>query len=340
MRRIAAPSQQGRVVQSGVGRKVAVLLAAYNGGQYLQDQLASLASQSYPAIDVWLSDDGSTDNTIAIADKAARRWSKGNFAIIRRNSELSLPCGRGGDVDLLLARCKANFLSLILNDAIDAEYFAFCDQDDIWEPTKLSRAVAWLNDQPEDLPAMHCSRTRIIDDAGRERGLSLRFSRPPGFRNAIVQNIAAGNTIVMNRAAMTALRQHSVDGQFVSHDWWAYILVTALGGRVRYDEEPLTQYRQHSGNLIGENASWRARMMRLKLVLRSRFRSWNETNLKALQRVRHLLPAENCQVLDEFSALRKSTFFLRPYRIMRAGIFRQTFPGQLSFLAASLMGKI
>lgn len=327
-------------MQSGNGRKVAILLATYNGAPYLQEQFASLACQSYPAIDVWLSDDSSTDDTLGIAARAAKAWSKGRFEIIRRDAKPPETSSNGIDFGQALARSNANFLSLIRNEAIEADYYAFCDQDDIWEPAKLSRAIAWLAGQPEDTPAMHCSRTRIIDVSGQLSGLSILFSRTPGFRNAIIQNIAAGNTIVMNRAAMDALRAHTIDGRFVSHDWWAYILVTALGGKVKYDMEPLTRYRQHDTNLVGENASWRARMTRFKLVMKGRFRQWNDINLKALQQIRHLLTKENRRVLDEFTALRQGSFFLRPFRIFRTGIFRQTLAGQLSFLVASLAGKI
>ena len=327
-------------MQSGSGRKVAVLLATYNGASFLQEQLASLAAQDHPAIDVWLSDDSSTDDTLAIAAQVKKSWSKGRFEIIQRGAGPLETTGNGIDFDLALSRGNANFLSLILNEAIEADCYAFCDQDDVWEPAKLSRAIAWLEKQPEDIPAMHCSRTRIIDASGQSKGLSILFSRTPCFRNAIIQNIAAGNTIVMNRAAMAALRAHSAQGQFVSHDWWAYILVTALGGKVKYDLEPLTRYRQHERNLVGENASWRARMTRFKLVLKGRFRQWNDINLGALQNIRDLLPAENRRILDEFSALRRGSFFLRPFRILRTGIFRQTPAGQLSFLVASLAGKI
>lgn len=327
-------------MQSGSGQKVAVLLAAYNGAPYLKEQFASLAGQDFPAIDIWLSDDGSSDDTLEIAARAAKNWSKGRFEIIRRDAKPLETSGNGIDFGQALSRSNANFLSLIRNEAIEADYYAFCDQDDVWEPAKLSRAIAWLADQPEDAPAMHCSRTRIIDASGQLGGLSILFPKTPGFHNAIIQNIAAGNTIVMNRAAMNALRAHTIDGHFVSHDWWAYILVTALGGKVKYDMKPLTRYRQHDGNLVGENASWRARMTRFKLVLNGRFRQWNDINLKALQEIRHLLPRQNRQVLDEFIALRQGNFFLRPFRIFRIGIFRQTLAGQLSFLMASLAGKI
>ena len=316
------------------------MLATFNGQRFLGEQLDSLAGQDHPSIDVWLSDDSSSDDTLAIARQAAKGWSKGNFEIIQRNVAPIAAGTNGIDLEQALARSNGNFLSLMLNGSINAEYYAFCDQDDVWESSKLSRAVAWLEQQPEGVPAMHCSRTRIIDEAGRLHGLSILFSKTPGFRNAIIQNIAAGNTIVMNRAAMLELRKHTIAGQFVSHDWWVYILVTALGGKVKYDEEPLTRYRQHGANLVGENASWRARMVRFKLVLTGRFRQWNDVNLAALRKISHLLPAENRRILDEFCALRQGVSLLRPLRILRTGIFRQTFAGQLSFLAASLMGKI
>jgi hypothetical protein len=190
------------------------------------------------------------------------------------------------------------------------------------------------------MPAMHCSRTRLVDVFGNPQGWSMLFSRKPSFGNAIIQNIAAGNTIVMNRAAMDAFRRLSAGGGFVSHDWWAYMVITAIGGVIKYDTAPLTRYRQHTGNLVGENASLRARLARFRFACQGRFRIWNDLNLTALQRNRKYLTEENRQTVDSFISLRGKPFFMRPFLIHRAGIHRQSRGGQFSLYLACLLGKI
>jgi hypothetical protein len=106
--------------------------------------------------------------------------------------------------------------------------------------------------------------------------------------------------MVFNRAARDLLRRAGENVSAVTHDWWAYMLVTGCGGRVHYDPYPTVRYRQHSGNQFGSNVSLKAHLQRTRLLLRGRFRGWVDANINALQGVRHMMTPENQQVLDEF----------------------------------------
>jgi hypothetical protein len=110
-----------------------------------------------------------------------------------------------------------------------------------------------------------------------------------------VQSIAGGNTMVFNRAARDLLRQAGENVEAVTHDWWAYMLVTSCGGAVHYDPYPTVRYRQHDANQFGSNVNPRAQLKRARLLLQGRFRGWVDANLRALQRVRHLMTPENQQ---------------------------------------------
>lgn len=319
-------------------KRVAVLLASYNGAAYLPMQLQSLADQSHSSIDVWLSDDGSTDGTVDIARKYASTWTKGAFNIQKRGEVRNESPGQS--IDLNLAASNLNFHSLATNPEIAADYYAYCDQDDVWEYEKLERAVSWLEKQAVAKPALYCSRTTIINERGEETGRSIQFAKPPAFSNAVIQNIAAGNTIVMNQTAFDAVRNSMVPGEFVSHDWWAYIVVTAMGGVVKYDPCPTLRYRQHDSNLVGENASWRARMIRLRFVMEGRFAAWNETNLKGLDRLYPGLEPDKQAVIDSLRAVRGSRPFQRLAALHRSKLHRQTGFGQISLYLACLLGKI
>src|SRR5690606_26251104 len=92
-----------------------------------------------------------------------------------------------------------NFRSLIKRPA-ETAFLAYADQDDVWKPDKLSAAIARI-EQAGPGPVLYCSRTELIDQDGAPLGMSPLFSRPPDVRNAILQSIAGGNTMVMNRAA-------------------------------------------------------------------------------------------------------------------------------------------
>ena len=305
--------------------KVAILLATMDGEAYLDEQLQSLADQTYPAIDVWVSDDGSSDRTFAILARWAKQWTKGSFIV------LSGPH----------AGFSENFRSLIINKEIEAAYFAFCDQDDIWLSEKLEIAVSWMQEQDhEDLPLLFCSRTETVSASGLRIGESPLFSRPPSFRNAIVQSLAGGNTMVFNRAAHRILAEASRNASFVSHDWWTYMMVTGVGGLVRYSSALLVRYRQHAANQIGANTSWRARFSRLRGLSAGQFAGWLDINLAALDKNRDILTPEARQSLDLLHASRSGSLRKRLMSFRRSGVYRQTAAGNALLLGAVALGWI
>ena len=303
--------------------RVAILLATCNGAAWLPEQLDSIAAQTHPHWRVWASDDGSRDATPRILARYRARWGPARLGARRG------PC-RGFAV---------NFAALACDGAIEADYFAYCDQDDIWEPDKLARALAALRPQPAARPALYCSRTRLVDVQGRAIGHSPLFSRPPGFRNALVQNIGGGNTMVFNRAARRLL-QRAGEVDVLTHDWWTYLVVSGCGGHVHYDPQPSLRYRQHAHNQVGMNATWPARIRRLGLMLRGRFRAWNSRNLDALAALRPLLTEENRRVLDRFALARDALLPHRLAGLVDAGIYRQTLAGNLGLAAAALLKKV
>ncbi len=117
-----------------------------------------------------------------------------------------------------------NFRSLLTSSDVAADYFAFADQDDVWDKDKLSRAIGPVRETATETPALYCSRTRLVDESGQPIGFSPLFTRRPGFRNALVQSIAGGNTMVMNRAALSILAQSAQrTSPSRSPDWWTYL---------------------------------------------------------------------------------------------------------------------
>ncbi len=303
---------------------VAVLMCTMQGQQFLAEQLNSIATQSHPRWAIWASDDGSDDHTHAILEYYQSHWGEDRISIHDGPAEGS----------------TANFLSLTCRADIDADYFAYADQDDIWEADKLERAVNWLKTVPEDVPALYGSRTLLVDARNQHIGYSPLFEREASFRNALVQSIAGGNTMVFNRAARDLLRRAGENVEAVTHDWWAYMLVTGCGGQVHYDPYPTVRYRQHGANQFGSNADIRAQLRRMRLLLQGRFRGWVDANLRALERVRDQLTPENQLVLDEFVRARQRRLPMRLLGLRRAGIFRQTRLGNLGITAAALINRL
>ncbi|MCR4265124.1 glycosyltransferase family 2 protein [Nitratireductor sp. ZSWI3] len=305
-------------------RNIAILLATYNGADFIDEQLDSIARQDWPLVDVWASDDGSADATVEKLAAWQARWRKGAFRILEGP--------RRGYVE--------NFRSMMANGAVDAAYVAFSDQDDIWDENKLSTAVRKLEEIAPTHSAMYCGRTRLVESDGTRRGASPLFSRAPNFGNAIVQSIGGGNTIVLNRTAFGLVRESARRASFVSHDWWCYQIVAGAGGRVLYDPVPRIGYRQHGGNLIGENQGWRARLKRIRGLAEGRFAAWNATNIEALEACRDLLDENGRRTLDGFIAARQARPLESAHKLWRYGIHRQTRLSNVALYVAALLGKL
>ncbi|MEY8197877.1 MAG: glycosyltransferase family 2 protein [Colwellia sp.] len=306
------------------GSSVAILLGTYNGEQFLDKQLDSFALQSYENWKVFASDDGSEDSTKKILLEYQGKWGEGRLSVYTGPKK----------------GFAKNFYSLICNSAISTDYYAYSDQDDIWGAEKLQQALNWLQTVPKEEPALYCSRTNLVDEDNIEIGQSPLFTRPPLFSNALMQNIAGGNTMVFNEAAANLLRCYGDEINVFSHDWWTYLVIAGGGGRVFYDPLPTVRYRQHSKNLIGANSNWIAKLFRVKDLFDGRTRIWTDKNIQALQTFRPKLTAENRGILDQFILLRKQKLIPRLVGLKRSGVYRQTFMSNVGLLIGVIFKKI
>ena len=312
--RVESASGVGKVPRPGTeaGPLVTILLCTYNGGAFLPQQLASLKSQTYRNWRLVVSDDGSRDGSREICERMIE------------SSQLEARDGPKQGV------CR-NFLSLITDARIGGDLFAYCDQDDVWHPEKLERAIATLNSAPATKPSMYCSRTHVVAADGSHLGFSPLCPRPPDFRNALVENVASGNTIVMNKAARDLFVAAGTLA-VVLHDWWTYLLVTGAGGIVRYDPVPTLDYRQHANNAVGVKRG--LGRTRLQSLFGRKFAHANSLNSAALLKCRDLLSPECRVVLDAFVSLKSASFAKRVRYFRLAGLYRQTNHGQLWLNAA------
>jgi hypothetical protein len=178
------------------------------------------------------------------------------------------------------------------------------------------------------------SRTRLIDAAGREIGLSPLFTKAPTFRCALVQSVAGGNTMVFNQKARELLAFCGADLTVPSHDWWLYLVTSACGGQLHYDTVPSVRYRQHADNVIGSNVGFIARLRRLRMLRQGLFRHWSDLNIAALARLRLRMTTENRQIFDLFCKARQRPLLQRAAMFAQAGLYRQTLSGNVGLAVA------
>ena len=304
--------------------RIAILLGTFNGAQYLEEQLESFKDQSHVDWVLWTSDDGSTDGTVSIVKEFASR--------IGSNRVKQFEGPRKG--------FAANFLHLVCNPNLKADAYAYSDQDDVWMKNKLERAAAFLSAVPANKPALYCSRTLYVDKDNRPLQTSELYSKPAIFANALVQNIASGNTMVFNDAARSIFLKIGADLKVDLHDWLTYILITGAGGEVFFDKNPSVRYRQHANNLIGMNIGIRAKIGRIKMLFRGRYRDWNGRHVSLLSRSTDFFTPKNIAIFEQFSKARQTQGFLRIVAFKRSGVYRQTLLDNIAFYIAAIIGKV
>jgi len=299
--------------------RIQILLSTYNGDKFLPEQLASLDAQEGPKWSLFWRDDGSSDSTVALMRQHPR-------ALELDDDKANL--GPAHSFQRLLAAAPG-----------DAAAFAFCDQDDVWMPSKLARAWSWLASQPSARPALYFSRQNLVDVALKPIGLSPKFRKTPSFQNALAQNIATGCTIMMNAAARNLIRAAPPLPKGSMHDWWAYLLVSGAGGIIYADPQPTLLYRQHNKNAVGAPAST---MQRASGVIRrgsNQFLDVFDANLCALEAAGNLL-TDNAR---EIVALLRPLWGLSPMkrlsRLAASGLYRQAMLEDLVLRSFVLLGR-
>ncbi|MBB1598204.1 glycosyltransferase family 2 protein [Achromobacter sp. UMC46] len=307
-----------------MSERIAILLCTYQGEKYLADQLDSFAAQTHTDWVLAVSDDGSVDSTREMLANYRLKWGADKLNVYEGP--------RRGFV--------GNFMSLTCNIQVQADYYSFSDQDDIWHAEKLQYAIEWLKTIPSDTPALYCTRTQLVNEANQPIGLSPLFERQPAFENSLAQNIAGGNTMVFNDAARRLLLQAGPLVDVAAHDWWVYLAVTACGGKVRYDPRPSLRYRQHTSNLIGANRGLLARLTRIRMLFRGHLKEWNERNIDALVQLRGQMTPSNIKLLDQFSSARESSLLKRIQKFRSTGIYRQTALGNIGMILAVIFNKL
>ena len=233
---------------------VEVLLSTFNAGEYLVPLLESVWSQDGVDVRVHVRDDGSTDGTReAVAHLAGER-----VVAVELGSHVG-PC--------------QSYFRLLSAARVDGAYVAFCDQDDLWLPGKLWRAVSLLEGSARQ-PSMYCGRLTFADAELNPVGLSPLPRRKLSLSNALVENVAPGPTMVINTKGRELIT-NKLPAYAIMHDAWSYLVFSALGNIV-YDIEPYVLYRIHDRNHMGVQ---RNRLARLYRAARYRLNGYTQDHI-------------------------------------------------------------
>lgn len=221
--------------------KVLILLAAYNGKDYIRQMIASVLSQTYQNFQLILSDDGSSDGTVQILEEFAQ--SNPDRVVHYRSGQ------RFGSA-------QKHFMHL-LSCFHNEPYIMFCDQDDIWHPHKIEKTLAIMmqTERDAETPALVHTDLRVVDSQGKL--IAPSFCDHTGIdgnrvqlNQLLVQNVVTGCTMMFNRR-LAELASCSVDADAIlMHDWWLALLASCCGTTAFLDEATI-DYRQHGTNSVG-----------------------------------------------------------------------------------------
>ena len=304
--------------------KILIALCTYNGAPWLAGQLDSIAAQDHADWALWISDDGSSDATRAIITAFQARHPARDIRLLEGPRQ-------GG---------TQNFLSLICHPELPLRpqtHLALCDQDDIWLPQKLSRALSLLTSQPDAArPLIYGAQSRHIDESGQVIGQSRRPRGQVRLQNAVVQNMVSGHSLVLNPSALALARAAGRPADIGFQDWWLSLLVLACGGRAVIDPTEVLLYRQHGGNVMGAPQGLKAAAQRLRQMSEGRYRAWIAANLAGLAAVADRLTPEAAQIIETLPQTKAGLPRLNAFR--RLGIRRQSGRGTALLYTACLLG--
>ena len=307
-------------------QRVAILLSTFNGALFLREQLDSLLGQTHQDWVLYWRDDGSKDETRAVMTEFVGRAGQG------RCVEIAGPPGNLGPA--------ASFHTLLrgVSDApAQPDTVAFADQDDVWLPNKLERGLAALATLSTDVPALYCARQILVDAHLNRIGLSVLASNDGAFPAALTQNVATGCTVMLNSRA-ARLVAASTPSTATQHDWWCYLVVTAVGGILIQDSEPVIFYRQHGGNAVGAPRSMAHRAVGVLKRGPQAFMSVLRQNVEALSAQPELLTGRaRAEVLMLQNAL-QGGLRRRISALRLVGLVRQTWIETMVFRAWFILG--
>lgn len=261
--------------------KIAVLMSTYNGHKYLDEQLKSIAEQTVANnLTLYIRDDGSKDDTFDIID----RW-KNKISIVLYKEKNAGPA--------------MSFWQLLMKYEVKADYYAFCDQDDVWDNDKLERGIEKLKGNTQ-LYACNC---RIID----EKGTVIKKNRVSGSPNMDVQKLfISGCTQGCSMIFTDTLRNYVRSLRITCvpmHDVVLMLYAKYLG-KIYWDANPHFGYRVHANNVVAKSNK------SLFEQIKTTIWNWENSKTNSMSRVADemLSNVSNIPVSDEIFLQRISEY--------------------------------
>lgn len=248
---------------------ICVLLASYNGEKYIREQIESIKNQKkIKKVDIFISDDGSTDKTLSIIKNLITSSDKKNVFFLKEKNPYKSP--------------TSNFLHLIKNVNLESyDAICFSDQDDIWFDDKLINSWEKIYFGKYD---GYSSSFISLHRRGYKKYVNKSFSQKK--YDYVFEAPGPGCTFMMRKDFLMTIKDFllnsSYENEIPSHDWFIYYFARVKGFSWFIDSNPTIYYRQHSQNFLGTNTGFSAFFKRFKMILSSGYRKQVQKNIEIL----------------------------------------------------------
>ncbi len=266
--------------------RVAVLMAAYNGEQWICPQLDSIWSQEGVSVDVFISLDFSFDDTLSILQNLEEA----------RSNLIVLPYGE------IFGGAAKNFYRLIRDVEVTAyDYIAFADQDDIWLPEKLLRGIKVI--QSSDSDAYSSDVIAFWADGCQKL---IKKSYDQRKHDFMFESAGPGCTYIFRATSFLDFKKFIISNwskvlEIEYHDWLAYSFFRSRDHKWLIDDSPMMLYRQHDNNQFGANSTWIAYLSRLKLIKNG----WYSNQIRSMSHVLGIAPPSKRFIFFNFMQTRR-----------------------------------
>lgn len=313
--------------------RIDILMATYNGEHFVSEQIDSILKQTYTEFRLFICDDMSTDKTVSIINKYQENHPD--------------------RIKIVLAKQKygANQCFSYLLTHADSDYIMFADQDDVWNQEKLKLTLEGMKKEESingkeepilvhsDLVVVDHNLNMLCNSFWKYAHLFPKLGSH--LNRLLLQNVVTGCTAMINRAAL--LRITPVPEKVVQHDWWAALVVAATG-HIKYIDQALTYYRQHSSNVIGANKFSYSKQLRwifksIDVDTTYKIKHRNQA-VELLNRVGATLNFDKKKMLKAFISLDELTFFQSVKTCIRYRFYFHGYTRNLSILAKQLKKRV
>lgn len=220
---------------------VHILLSTYNGEKYVLEQLKSIFSQKFQQFKLYIRDDGSSDQTV----KKIKEYLK-KYPMYAQKTRWIKNAERK-NLGYMQSFWK------LLEEADGADYYAFCDQDDVWLPEKIARGVEALEREKKDVPLLYFSNFYQCNEDLSMKKKSMIYHEDIKFENVLFYTPAFGFSIILNEE-LRKLVLGDFDHAELPHDGWIQKTAAAFG-KIIYDPVCTAYYRRHETAVTAQNAN-------------------------------------------------------------------------------------